>query len=325
MLDEALAALHPAVVEAAARRIHGHVIDTPVLRNDDLDRLVGARLWFKCESLQRGGSFKLRGATNAVLSLPAHAAQHGVVTHSSGNHGVALSLAAASRGIAAHVVVPHGANLKKLAAIRAAGATIHPCAATQQDRERVSAEICRRTGAVLVHPYADPDVIAGQGTAARELLGMVSGLDTLIAPIGGGGLIGGTALAAHGADIRLFAAEPEGAADALESLQRGKRVTDIVPDTFCDGLRATLGELNLALLQRHGVRVLPVSDGRTAAAMRLIWEHLKLVVEPSSAVVLAALLHQRQQFAGRRVGVILSGGNVDLDHLPWSAADAGAG
>lgn len=325
MIDAGLAALQPAAVASAARRIQGHVVDTPVLRNDALDGLVGARLWFKCENLQRGGSFKLRGASNALLSLPPQAAQRGVVTHSSGNHGIALALAAASRGVVAHVVVPQGANRKKLAAIAATGATIHRCAATQRDREQASAEISGRTGAVLVHPYADPDVIAGQGTAARELLRAVSDLDALIVPIGGGGLAGGTALAASGQDIQLFAAEPEGAADALQSLQLGERVTHVVPDTLCDGLRATLGELNLALLQRHDVNVLTVSDHHTVAAMRLLWEHLKLVVEPSSAVVLAALLDQPRLFAGRRVGVILSGGNVDLDHLPWPDAGADRG
>lgn len=322
MTDAVLAALQPGAVARAARRIHGRVINTPVLRSEALDGLVGARLWFKCENLQRGGSFKLRGASNAVWSLPPTLAARGVATHSSGNHGIAMALAAAARGIEAHVVVPQGANRNKLAAIEAAGAVVHRCAATQSDREQASAAIISRSGAVLVHPYADPDVIAGQGTAARELLLSVPSLDTLLTPIGGGGLIGGTALAAHGHDTQLFAAEPEGAADALQSLQRGERVTHIIPNTLCDGLRATLGELNLALLQRHGVTVLTVSDHDTVAAMRLLWDHLKMIVEPSSAVVLAALMNHPQHFSGRRVGVILSGGNVDLDQLPWSIADA---
>jgi threonine dehydratase len=228
-------------------------------------------------------------------------------------------LAAKTRGIPAHVVVPQGAVAAKLAGIAAYGAALHMCAPTLVARDEMAARIAHETGATLVHPFTDARVIAGQGTAAREFIEEVRTLDALIAPIGGGGLIGGTAIAARALlpEIRLFAAEPEGAADAYESLQRGERVTDIEPDTVCDGLRATFGEINFQLLREYAVDVLPVSDAETLAAMRLIWERLKIVIEPSSSIVLAAVLHYRERFAGLRVGVILSGGNVDLGNLPW--------
>ncbi|MGH8090138.1 MAG: pyridoxal-phosphate dependent enzyme, partial [Rudaea sp.] len=274
---------------------------------------------FKCENFQRVGAFKFRGACNAVWVLTNAEAARGVVTHSSGNHGAALALAAKTRGIPAHVVVPEGAVVAKVAAIRAYGATVHVCAPTLDARDEAAARIARETGAVLVHPFTNEHVIAGQGTAALELLRETGELDALIAPIGGGGLIGGSAIAAKGMfpRIRIFAAEPEGAADAYESLRRGVRVTDLEPDTICDGLRATFGEINFALLREYGVEVLPVSDAQTIAAMRLVFERMKIVIEPSSAVVLAAILRHRERFANLRVGAIFSGGNVDLDQLPW--------
>lgn len=306
-------------VETAARRIAPHAQVTPVLRSRSLDEFAGCTIAFKCENFQRVGAFKFRGACNAVWALSDADAARGVVTHSSGNHGAALALAAQTRGIAAHVVVPEGAVAAKVAAIRAYGATLHVCAPTLAARDEAAARIARETGAVLVHPFANENVIAGQGTAALELLRETGELDALIAPIGGGGLIGGSAIAAKGMfpRIRIFAAEPEGAAEAFESLHRGVRVTDIEPDTICDGLRATFGEINFALLRKYGVEVLPVSDAQTIAAMRLVFERLKIVIEPSSAVVLAAILRHREHFAGLRVGAIFSGGNVDLDQLPW--------
>ncbi|MBO9661554.1 pyridoxal-phosphate dependent enzyme [Dokdonella sp.] len=302
-------------VEAAAARIAPHAQRTPVLRSRSLDALAGAELHFKCENLQRVGAFKFRGACNAVWSLPENVAARGVVTHSSGNHGAALALAARTRGIPAHVVVPEGAVKSKLAGIEAYGAILHRCAPTLAAREATAEAVRVRTGATLVHPYTDPRVIAGQGTAALELLRETGPLDALIAPVGGGGLIGGSAIAARALAPRIavHAAEPEGAADAYESLRRGARVTELVPDTICDGLRGLLGEINFALLKKYEVTVLPIADRATAAAMRLLWERLKIVVEPSSAVALAAILAHRERFAGRRVGVILSGGNVDLE------------
>jgi len=306
-------------IHAAARRIAPHARVTPVMCSPVLDVLSGAKLYFKCEHLQRGGAFKFRGACNAVWSLSDEQAARGVVTHSSGNHGNALALAAATRGISAHVVVPEGAVRAKVAAIERAGATLHRCASTQAAREAMCEEVQRATGAELVHPYADPRVMAGQGTLALELLQQLPELDALITPVGGGGLASGVAVAAHGIDpaLDLFGAEPSGADDAAQSLAHGERVTTVVPDTICDGLRALVGEPNLDALRAHHVEIITVSDAETIAAMQLLWSELKQVVEVSSATVLAAILKQPERFAGRRVGVVITGGNVDLGALPW--------
>ena len=306
-------------IRSAAVRIAPHARVTPVLCSPELDARAGAALFFKCEHLQAGGAFKFRGACNAVWSLAEEIAARGVVTHSSGNHGAALALAARTRGIPAGVVVPEGAVKSKLAAIEAYGATPYFCAATIAAREAAAAQLQAETGAELVHPYTDPRVIAGQGTAALELLREAANLDVLVAPIGGGGLIGGSAIAAKALNpnIEIYGAEPAGADDACESLRRGQRVTDIVPNTVCDGLRGTIGEINLALLRRYGVRVLTVDDGRTTAAQRLVFERMKIVIEPSSAIALAAVLGHPEIFRDRRVGIIFSGGNVDLDKLSW--------
>ncbi len=302
-------------VEAAAARIAPHAHVTPVLRSRSLDALAGAELFFKCENFQRAGAFKFRGACNAVWSLDDETAARGVVTHSSGNHGAALALAAKTRGVAAHVVVPEGAVAAKLEAIEASGATLHRCAPTIAAREAMADAVREQTGATLVHPYTDARVIAGQGTAVLELLRDVGALDSIVTPVGGGGLIGGSAIAAHGFDARIevHGAEPEGADDAARSLRDGTRVTELVPDTICDGLRGLIGAINFDLLRAHRVHVATVSDRDTLAAMRLIWERLKIIVEPSSAIALAAVLAQRERFAGRRVGIVLSGGNVDLN------------
>lgn len=313
-------------VRAAAARIAAHALVTPILSSPALDERAEAQLFFKCEHLQRGGAFKFRGACNAVWSLSESDAAHGVVTHSSGNHGAALALAAATRGIPAHVVVPQGAVAAKLANIERAGGILHPCAPTLAAREETCAAVQRETGAALVHPYADSRVIAGQGTVALELLRQVPHLDAVIAPIGGGGLASGCAvvLRALSPSTSVIGAEPAGADDALRSLQRGERVTDVVPDTICDGLRATIGASNLEMLKEHHVEVIIIDDDATLAAMRLLWMELKQTVEPSSATVLAALLAQRERFAGRRVGLVLSGGNVDLDAVPFASTCARA-
>jgi threonine dehydratase len=313
-------------VLAAAARIAPHAHATPVLRSRVLDALLGARVSWKAEHLQRAGAFKFRGACNAVWSLADEQAARGVVTHSSGNHGAALALAARTRGIACHVVVPEGAVRSKLVAIEAYGATLHHCAPTIAAREAACAEVQRDTGAVLVHPYTDPRVIAGQGTAALELLNQCDGpLDAVIVPVGGGGLAAGTALVveALAPNATLFLAEPAGAAETAASLAQGHRVVDFVPDTICDGLRGTLGEIIFAMLRAHAVEALVVDDADTIAAMRLLWTRMKQLVEPSSATALAAVLRYRERFAGRRVGVLLSGGNVDLDALPQLFAAAG--
>ena len=304
-------------VLAAAARIAPHAHVTPVLRSHTLDALAGCELHFKAEQLQRAGAFKFRGACNAVWSLSDEDAARGVVTHSSGNHGAALALAARTRGIACHVVVPEGAVAAKLAAIEAYGATLHHCAPTIAAREAACARVQQETGAELVHPYTDARVIAGQGTAALELLS-VAPLDALVVPVGGGGLASGTAITASAISpsTRVYLAEPSGAAETAASLQRGERVTEFVPDTVCDGLRGTLGAPNFTLLRQHRAEALVVDDGATIAAMRLLWQRTKQLVEPSSAVALAAVLGHRERFAGLRVGIVLSGGNVDLDALP---------
>jgi threonine dehydratase len=306
---------------AAAARIAPHASVTPVLQSQVLDALSGARLAFKAEHLQRGGAFKFRGACNAVWALPEAVAARGVVTHSSGNHGAALALAARTRGIACHVVVPEGAVAAKLANIVRHGATLWRCDPTIAAREAMCAQVEAETGATLVHPYADSHVIAGQGTAVLELLGSHGPFDTLVVPVGGGGLAAGTRLALQAVSpvTRLVLAEPEGAADTARSLAAGERRLDFTPDTICDGLRGTLGAPNFALLQ-GAAEVITVDDAATVAAMRLLWQVLKQVVEPSSAIALAAILSQPARFAGQRVGVVLSGGNVDLDALPWAAA-----
>lgn len=309
-------------VLAAAARIAPHAHATPVLRSRSLDALAGCELHFKCENLQRVGAFKFRGACNAVFSLDDAEAARGVVTQSSGNHGAAVALACRLRGIRATVVVPRSAPKIKLAAIRDFGASIVPCDTGQAARDAATAEALADTGGVLVHPFNDARVIAGQGTAALELLREAPGLDTVLAPVSGGGLLSGTAIAVHGVDpgIHVLGAEPEGARDAHDSLAAGERITGRVAETISDGLRAELGTLTFPILRRHAAGILLVDDSETIAAMRLAWERLKIVVEPSGAVPLAAVLRYRERFAGRRVGIILSGGNVDLDALPWSAA-----
>ncbi|HEY4581398.1 MAG TPA: pyridoxal-phosphate dependent enzyme [Lysobacter sp.] len=306
-------------VLAAAARIAPHAHVTPVLTSRTLDALAGCDLHFKAEHLQRIGAFKFRGACNAVWALAEEDARRGVVTHSSGNHGAALALAASSRGIACHVVVPEGAVPGKLAAIAAYGAVLHRCAPTIAAREALCAQLQQSLGARLVHPYTDPLVIAGQGTAALELLARQP-LDALVVPVGGGGLASGTALAIAGASpsTQLYLAEPAGAAETAASLERGARVTEFTPDTVCDGLRGTLGALNFDMLRAQGAQgaqALVVDDDATLAAMRLVWTRMKQLVEPSSAVALAAVLANPELFAERRVGIVLSGGNVDLEAL----------
>jgi len=308
-----------AAVEAAAARIARHAQQTPVRTSHSIDALAGAELFFKCENLQRVGAFKFRGASNAIWSLPDDVAKRGVVTHSSGNHGAAVALAAKTRGIAAHVVVPEGAVKAKVAAIERYGATLHRCPPTMEARDAAVQRLLTETGGTLVHPYMTPAVIAGAATASLELIREAGPFDALITPLGGGGLIGGSAITARALSpgIRIYAAEPEGAADGYESLRRGERVTELKPDTICDGLRAIIGPINFELLKKYEVTVLTVPDSETIAAMRVVFERMKLVVEPSSAVALAAVIKYREHFAGKRVGVILSGGNVDLDALPW--------
>jgi threonine dehydratase len=312
----------------AAARIAGLAHVTPVLRSRSIDGLAGCTLFFKAENQQRAGAFKFRGAANAVFSLDAAQAARGVVTQSSGNHGAAVALACRLRGIPCTVVVPRAAPRIKREAIARNGARIVDCDVAQAARDEATARVLAETGGELVHPYNDARVIAGQGTATLELLQQASlgrsdgettpVLDVVMAPLSGGGLMSGTAIAAKGIDARILAiaAEPEGARDGHDSLKSGTRVTGRVANTISDGLRAELGPLTFALLREHCEDVLLVSDAETVAAMRLVWDRLKIVIEPSCAVPLAAVLKHRERFAGRRVGIILSGGNVDLDALP---------
>lgn len=316
-------------IRSAASRIAPHARRTPVMTCGALDALTGARLHFKCENFQKAGAFKFRGACNAVLSLPPAAATAGVATHSSGNHAAALALAARLRGVPAHVVMPDSAPAVKRAAVAGYGALITFCAPTLAAREQILAQVRAATGAVLVHPYDDPRVIAGQGTAALELLEEVGTLDLLLAPVGGGGLLSGTALAVAGLAAegraaagaafgpRVVGVEPAGADDACRSLAAGVIVPSTQPRTIADGLLTSLSERTFTAIRRHVDRIVTVSEEGLVRAMRLIWERMKIVVEPSAAVPLAALLEGALSAAGLRVGIILSGGNVDLDRLPW--------
>ena len=310
-----------AAIRAAHARIAPYVHRTPVLMSKTLDDATGAHLFFKCENLQKVGAFKTRGACNAVFSLPDGVAARGVVTHSSGNHGAALAYAAQRRGIPAHVVMPENAPKIKIANVRGFGAQIHFSPPTLAARERTCADVERSTGATLVHPYDDADVIAGQGTAALELLEHVHDLDAVMAPIGGGGLLSGTAIAATGfrPSIQVFGAEPAGAADAARSFARGVLETMADPQTIADGLRAGLSERTLRALRAHVAAIGTCSEEAIVTAMRMTWERMKIVIEPSAAVPLACLLEGTLPVKGKRVGVILTGGNVDLDRLPWQA------
>jgi threonine dehydratase len=317
-LSEALPTI--AEVRAAAERIRPYARRTPVLTCASLDAMTGASLFFKCENFQRVGAFKFRGAANAVLSLSDEEARRGVATHSSGNHAAALALAARLRGIPAHVVMPRTAKAVKRAAVAGYGARIVLCEPTLAAREATLAEVVAATDATVVHPYNDARVIAGQGTAAFELLAEVPRLDVVMAPVGGGGLLSGTAIAVAGVSpaTRVVGAEPAAADDAFRSLKEGRVVPSVDPRTVADGLLTSLGTLTFAIIREHVAEIVTVSEDAIVAAMRHTWERMKVVIEPSSAVPLGALLEGKLPAAGRRIGVIVSGGNVDLADLPWS-------
>ena len=310
-----------ATVRAARARIAPHVHRTPVMTCRSLDAEVGARLVFKCENLQKIGAFKARGATNAVFALDAEQASRGVVTHSSGNHGAALAYAAARRGIPAWVVMPDNAPQVKQDNVRRQGATIRFCAPTAAAREAECARVQAETGAVLVHPFDDENVIAGQGTAALELLEDAPDLDAVIAPVGGGGLLSGTAIASRGTKpgIRVFGAEPANADDAFRSFRSGQVEPVSTSTTIADGLRTPLCPRTLAAIRAGVAAIGLASEGAIVRAMRMTFERMKIVIEPSSAVPLACLLEGTLDVKGLRVGVVLSGGNVDLARLPWQA------
>jgi threonine dehydratase len=306
-------------IRAAHARVAPHVHRTPVLTCAAIDAEAGAMLFFKCENFQRVGAFKARGACNAVFSLSDAEAARGVVTHSSGNHGAALAYAARRRGIAAWVVMPENAPTVKQQNVRRFGAAIRFCAANVAAREAACAEIQRETGATLIHPFDDARVIAGQATAALELLDQAAGIDAVVAPCGGGGLLSGTAIAVTssqpGTDV--YGAEPANAGDAAASFVSG-RVEPLPPTiTIADGLRTTLSTRTLAAIRAHVSGFGTCSEEAIVRAMRMTWERMKIIIEPSAAVPLACLLERSRDLAGRRVGIIVSGGNVDLDRLPW--------
>ncbi len=305
------------MIIAARERISPYVHHTPVLTSSSIDRAAACDCFFKCENFQRTGSFKFRGAVNAVAALPPADRAHGVVTHSSGNHGQALALAAREFRIPAFIVIPEGAPRVKLAAARGYGAKVVTCAPTQAARERTARKIVHETGAVFVDSHDDPVVIAGQGTVAVELLEQATPLDAILVPIGGGGLISGTAIAVRNLSpsTRVIGVEPTGADDAYRGVEEGKRITEFVPHTIADGLRTTLGVLNFAIIKEMVDRVIRVPDEEIIAAMRLIWERLKIVIEPSSAIALAPLISGKLGSEGGRIGIILTGGNVDLDRF----------
>jgi threonine dehydratase len=306
-------------VQSAARRIAPFVHRTPVLTSHTLDEWLGARAFLKCEHLQRVGAFKYRGATNAVQSLPADAAARGVAAHSSGNHAAALALAARTRGITAHIVVPSTVSPAKLAAVEGYGARIVLCEPTLESRVATVAAVIAETGAVEVHPFDNDAVMAGAGTAALELLGEIAGLDVVVAPVGGGGLLSGTALAAHGIDpaLRVIGAEPLAADDAARSLASGAIVAPNPPATIADGLLTGLSARTFAVISEHVEAIVTVTEAEIVEAMHFVWARTKQLIEPSAAVAVAAV--RVAELSGARVGIILSGGNFDVAAPPSPA------
>lgn len=300
-------------------RIRPYIHRTATLTCGTLNKMTEASLYFKCENFQLAGAFKYRGASNAVFSLPNIKAKWGVATHSSGNHAGALARAAKVRGIPAFVVMPENAPSVKIAAVQGYGAEITFCKPTLEARESTLRVVVEKTGATVIHPYDNPEVIAGQGTAALELIAETGGLDIVMAPVGGGGLLSGTAISTKALlpDAVVFGAEPKGADDAFRSFKSGEFIPSIAPDTIADGLLTSLGQLTFPLIKRFVDDILTVSEDGIRNAMRLIWERMKIVVEPSSAVPLAAVFEHPGKFKGRRVGIILSGGNVDIGKLSW--------
>lgn len=306
------------VVEAH-ERIAPYIHKTPVLTSSFLNDLTGAELFFKCENFQKAGAFKVRGASNAVFGLSDEKAAKGVATHSSGNHALSLSYAAGRRGIPCHVVMPRTAPQAKKDAVRGYGGIITECEPSTTSREETFAKVEAETGAEFVHPYDDLRVITGQATCSRELVGQVEGLDAVVAPIGGGGMVSGTCLTLSNIapGVKIYAAEPEQADDAYRSFKAGHIIADDAPVTVADGLKVPLKDNTWHYVSNHVTDILTASEDEIVEAMKLIWKRMKIVMEPSSAVPLATILKNPDVFAGKRVGVIITGGNVDLDNLPW--------
>jgi threonine dehydratase len=304
---------------AAHERIRPHIRRTPILTSDYLNELTGAQLFFKCENLQEPGAFKVRGASNAVFGLTEEQAKKGVATHSSGNHALCLSYAAGRRGIPCNVVMPRTAPEAKKDAVRRYGGTITECEPSTTSREETFAKVQAATGGEFVHPYNDHRVIAGQGTCAREMMEQVDGLEIVVAPIGGGGMISGTCLTLStlAPEVKIIAAEPEQADDAYRSFKAGHIIADDAPETIADGLKVPLKDLTWHFVKNHVTDILTASEEEIVDAMKLTWQRMKIVMEPSCAPPLATILKNPDVFRGKRVGVVITGGNVDLDKLPW--------
>ena len=306
-------------VRNAHERIKPHIHRTPVLTSSYFNELTGAELFFKCENFQKAGAFKVRGASNAVFGLSEEKAKIGVATHSSGNHALSLSYAAGRRGIPVTVVMPRTAPEAKKEAVRGYGGTIVECEPSTSSREAVFAEVVAESGAEFVHPYNDHRVIEGQATCSLELTEQVEGLNAVVAPIGGGGMVSGTCLTLSNIakDVEIFAAEPKNADDAYRSFKAGHIIADDAPQTVADGLKVPLKDLTWHFVSNHVTDILTATEEEIIDAMRLTWQRMKIVMEPSSAVPLATILKNKERFAGKRVGVIITGGNVDLNKLPW--------
>ena len=306
-------------IHRAAQRIKPYIHCTPILTCETLNKMTGRTLYWKCENFQKVGAFKFRGACNAVFSLTEQEACKGVATHSSGNHAQALALAARMRGISAYIVMPKNAPAVKVAAVKGYGGKITFCEPTLKARETTLAKVVKETGAVFIHPYNDYRIIAGQATVALELLAEVPELDIVMTPVGGGGLLSGTALTVKylSPQIDVIAAEPAGADDACRSFQTGRIIPSIHPQTIADGLLTSLGDKTFAIIRKYVNDIVTVNEEAIVQAMRLIWERMKIVIEPSAAVPFGALLEKKIDPAAKRIGIILSGGNVDLERLPW--------
>jgi threonine dehydratase len=304
---------------AAHERIKPHIRRTPILTSDYLNELTGAQLFFKCENLQEPGAFKVRGASNAVYGLTEEQAKKGVATHSSGNHALCLSYAAGRRGIPCNVVMPRTAPQAKKDAVRRYGGTITECEPSTTSREETFAKVQAATGGEFVHPYNDHRVIAGQGTCAKEMMEQVDGLEFVVAPIGGGGMISGTCLtlATLAPEVKVIAAEPEQADDAYRSFKAGHIIADDAPETIADGLKVPLKDLTWHFVKNHVTDILTASEQEIVDAMKITWKYLRVVMEPSCAPPLATIIKNPEVFRGKRVGVVITGGNVDLDKLPW--------
>jgi len=306
-------------INNAAIRIKPYIHRTPVLTSQSINQILGGDFYFKCENFQKTGAFKFRGASNALFSISADDLKNGVATHSSGNHAAALSLAARNRNTKAFIVMPEDSSAIKIKAVKNYGGIITFCEPTLQSREDTLSKIISETKAIEIHPYNNYHIICGQATAAKELIEDFPNLDVIIAPVGGGGLLSGTALATHyySPGTKVIAAEPEQANDAFHSFYQKKFIPSVNPQTIADGLRTSLGSLTFPIIQKYVTQIVTVSELSIIQAMRLVWERMKIIIEPSSAVPIAALLENKFDYKGQKIGIILSGGNVDLEKLPW--------